>query len=594
MFLHKKVIVIISLIAINFTVASAGQVNFDALMKDQIKKNEYNVESVCEKFFDKWSEEAHNGNIDAQFLTARCYMFGYAVKKDLAKSIKLLEISSDKGHVPSQRSLAYCYLEGFGTKQNLPKAISLYQKAADQNDTSAEYNLGYCYAKGRGVDIDYAKAIELYRRAASKNHSTALNNLGWCYEKGLGVEVNMFKAVEFYRKAIAHDSVLAITNLAWCYERGLGVEKDYEIAFKFYKSASEKGADRFNTNPNVGTLKGVYNLGRCYQRGIGVQKDIDKAIGYYKKAAAKNYAPAIFNLGITYHFAIGKPRDYKKAAGYYKVAVKLKHKDAMNNLGWLYEAGEGIDKDINKAIELYRMSAELGSGWGAFNLAEKYHQGFGVSKDINRAHYWYTKSAERGVSKARIYSENREILEYQTSNSLYDKFFVNEGLGKGRFVSGDFVINGNNEQDLREGEIIGWKKLKGDWVKGGGKPKAHNGQSYFMVKEGSYGELSQVVDLSMFKGGDDLFLYLSTYQQTNIAGGTVRLKLEVLDDQGELLNVHDSGKKHYKYKWFRNNVVLSMPKEVEKARITLISEREEDLGGGGYFDNVSLKVLSIN
>ncbi|MBQ9788390.1 MAG: sel1 repeat family protein [Lentisphaeria bacterium] len=86
-----------------------------------------------------------------------------------------------EGQVMAQYHVGHCYSLGDGVAKDLTKAAEWYRKAAEQGLAEAQYNLGLCFENGYGIAKDYTEAAKWYRMAANQGNEfakKALNSLG--------------------------------------------------------------------------------------------------------------------------------------------------------------------------------------------------------------------------------------------------------------------------------------------------------------------------------------------------------------------------------------------------------------------------------
>jgi TPR repeat protein len=154
--------------------------------------------------FELVEEGARFGCHHCQGVMADCYLRGYGIQRDFARSLELARESSEKGSRYGQYILGWLYLNGAGgVAQDNAQAVALYQLAAAQNLDEAQCNLGFMYEQGFGVAKDYAEALRLYLLAAAQGCPLALYYVGIYYEDGRCVRQNKAEAICWYRRAQA-------------------------------------------------------------------------------------------------------------------------------------------------------------------------------------------------------------------------------------------------------------------------------------------------------------------------------------------------------------------------------------------------------
>lgn len=157
----------------------------------------YNIEgqlSFSTDFGEIWVK-AHEGNADAQFKLAccylddsyTCYMKGWnRNNKDATKAIPWLEKSASQDFVPAIRKLGHCLWLGNGCKKDTRRAFSLFKKSIDKEpEANVYYWLGTFYRYGLGgIKVDLKEAASYYRKAILSNNGfdhaeKALKEIGY-------------------------------------------------------------------------------------------------------------------------------------------------------------------------------------------------------------------------------------------------------------------------------------------------------------------------------------------------------------------------------------------------------------------------------
>ena len=124
--------------------------------------------------------EKENGYHWAQFVSGRCYQYGYGVDADDQKRFEYYSLSSEQGNIRAMNSLGYCYEQGIGTDASKTKAVEWFEKSANLGYCVCMKNLGMYYKKGLGVTKNLNKAREWLTKAADQGYTdaqTALDDL---------------------------------------------------------------------------------------------------------------------------------------------------------------------------------------------------------------------------------------------------------------------------------------------------------------------------------------------------------------------------------------------------------------------------------
>ena len=99
-------------------------------------------------------------------------MDGYApagVAKDAARGFSLCREAADQGNGQALYIVALCYLKGEGVDKDAARAVSLLRQVINQEDASisdAKIALALCYMEGTGVEADTVQAALSPRTAA--------------------------------------------------------------------------------------------------------------------------------------------------------------------------------------------------------------------------------------------------------------------------------------------------------------------------------------------------------------------------------------------------------------------------------------------
>ncbi|MCW9031773.1 MAG: sel1 repeat family protein, partial [Gammaproteobacteria bacterium] len=106
-----------------------------------------------------------------------------------------------QGKIQAMYDLGKLYERGRGTNKNMIKAAEWFQKAATAGHAGAQARLGILYFEGRGVNQDYQKAIKLLNAAAKQNVPSAFFQLANMFELGTGVRQDLHQSIYWYERA---------------------------------------------------------------------------------------------------------------------------------------------------------------------------------------------------------------------------------------------------------------------------------------------------------------------------------------------------------------------------------------------------------
>ena len=136
---------------------------------------------------------------------AQLRMGTYSVeKKDYKKAVEYLNQSMNNKNAYANLDLAFLYYKGDGVEKNLDKSFKLLQDSSDV-DPNAAYQLSRFYLQGINTQVDTKKGIELIEFAASKNLLTAQKMLVKIYTEGLFSQEKDMKKVKQWQDEIKKD-----------------------------------------------------------------------------------------------------------------------------------------------------------------------------------------------------------------------------------------------------------------------------------------------------------------------------------------------------------------------------------------------------
>lgn len=232
------------------------------------------------------SDMAHKGNVLNQLTMAILYQHGICVDKNISKTIKWLEMSSNEGYAPSNYLLGDLYYFGQDIKEDYQKSENSYKNILFDSNSEIWTRMGYIYTQ-YGKKTDLIKAKKFYSLGAEKDHPIALYSLGMMYASGLGTDRNITKAIKYFEKVLVNNSTLNTVRPETMYFLAKVLYKKNKILYKdriidlIKKAASQNYADA------------QVMLGEGYLLGEDVEKNITKAKYWIKKAIDQNNTKAI-------------------------------------------------------------------------------------------------------------------------------------------------------------------------------------------------------------------------------------------------------------------------------------------------------------
>jgi TPR repeat protein len=267
-----------------------------------------------------WQAAAATGDVNAQWLLARCLQEGAGVAQDSQAAVSLLRKAAESGIAVAQNDLGDCLFEGLGVQEDPAEAYHWYSRAADQGFGEAAKNLGVCYERGKGAMQDDAQALAWFRKAAEQRWAEAQLYVGQYVFNAEGPERDSTEAFRWFRLAAEQGLAQGQVAAGECYLDGDGVKQDELAAVVCFRRAAEQGE-----------ADGQYYLGVCYSAGTGVKEDAAEAVRWLQLAAEQDQEDALLALG-----------------------------EAQFILGKCYQEGRGVEKNQTQAEHWYRKAADQG------------------------------------------------------------------------------------------------------------------------------------------------------------------------------------------------------------------------------------------
>ena len=190
-------------------------------------------------------EKAQDGDEQAQYELANCYLKGNGVKKDPAKAFTWYKLAAAQGHERAIMAMEALSDMGLSTATPAPSttsapAPSAAPAPAPQN-TQSDANRLLRQGLRCLNEQNFTEAAKLFKAAADQGLADAQFKLATCYDTGLGVPQDLAEAVKWYKPAAEQGLADAQFNLGFCYFNGHGVPQDYAEAAKWLKLAAQQG-----------------------------------------------------------------------------------------------------------------------------------------------------------------------------------------------------------------------------------------------------------------------------------------------------------------------------------------------------------------
>lgn len=162
----------------------------------------------------------------------------------------------------------------------------------------------------------------------------------------------------------------------------------------------------------------------------------------------------------------------------------------------------------------------------------------------------------------------------------------------------ELIRFGDCDNDLVFSKSSGWVVVKGTWQRRTESPAPHAGSGHFWPAYDPDAELAQDIDVrkfgmrinaqrvkAVFSG------FVRTLPQT-VTQDTSRIILEFLDAAKSKLAEFDSSEISNIERWQEVNDARTVPVGTRMIRIRLIGKKTEGMENNGYFDSLSLKLVS--
>lgn len=161
--------------------------------------------NVCQKIEDMDNKLFCYKKIVNENSYAQLRMGTYSVeKKDYKKAVEYFNQSINNKNPYANLALAFLYYKGDGVEKDLNKSFKLLQDSSNI-DPNAAYQLSRFYLQGINTPVDNKKGVELIEFAASKNLLAAQKMLIKIYTEGLFGQEKDMKKVKQWQDEIKKD-----------------------------------------------------------------------------------------------------------------------------------------------------------------------------------------------------------------------------------------------------------------------------------------------------------------------------------------------------------------------------------------------------
>lgn len=381
--------------------------------------------------FDRLSNQAVLGNVNAQFMLGQMYEHGIAVQKDRSLAIHHYELAAAQNDLRAAYNLGLIYLDGHDMVADPKQGLAWLTDAAFKGNALAQYSLaqlneqGLKDANGQVLVVpNIADASSMYYLAAANDYSPAQFRLAELLvraqdkDRSVAAKAKRHHLIKtLYEDAVAGGVQEAVLPLAFFDAMSPDVQKQHQ-AFEIAKQKAESG------NEQAALLLGI-----MYDRGIGVEASPIEAIAWYQKATSNPVRA--FILGTYYSQGEHIEQDLEKGRALLQEAADAGFSYANLNLAVLqkqhqapflaqldkarlsgnatagllladyYLSQKQEDANLKQARDIYRHFAGKGDRLAQLKLAFMYDQGLGGPIDATLAEQWYTKSAKQAQPLAQ-------------------------------------------------------------------------------------------------------------------------------------------------------------------------------------------------
>jgi TPR repeat protein/signal transduction histidine kinase len=382
--------------------------------------------------FDELQQKANEGDVQAQFDLALCYLNGTGIEKNEELAFNWHKKAAEQGHVNAQFALGLSYLLGNPKQQQNNNLIFKWVngKFVDKNIDPA-FDLGVSQAlSGKLTSVNDHLAFVWLRKATEQNHAEANYWLGICYRDGIGTHQNDELAFNCFKQASEQGCLDAYYSLALCYRDGKGVKQSDNITFDLLTTAVENGG----VEPDA-----YLSLGELYADGKGVVQSDELAFHWYEKAAEKHNAEAHYRLGNFYYEGRGVEKNNDIAFQHYEIASDIGHVLAKSKQGHMFFCTGAIiiflgqtEYSIEEAFEFFTKAIEYGHLETFKELAECYCS-YDFNDSYSLAINWYEEAYKKG------HTEACEWLA-KICQSYFSNYFMGIGVEKDDELAFELIL----------------------------------------------------------------------------------------------------------------------------------------------------------
>lgn len=123
------------------------------------------------------TQDAENGNAEAQFTLGNLYLDGEGVAQDNFAALRWFTLAAESDNANAQYNIAVMYLKGIGVIKDPAQAVTWFVRAAENGDATSQYTLAVLLFNGQlGVPQNVPQAYKWFTLAGAAGHQAAAAN----------------------------------------------------------------------------------------------------------------------------------------------------------------------------------------------------------------------------------------------------------------------------------------------------------------------------------------------------------------------------------------------------------------------------------
>ena len=185
------------------------------------------------------TQDAKNGDAEAQFKLGSLYYEGNIFAKDIEKGLFWLEKAAAAGNVSAMTNCHVHWTYDDEGNKHIGKLWAM--AAAATGDSNSQYNYAVTLKSGDGGQADLRRAIRYYRSSARQGNADGLCSLATSFIEGKGVCQDVIKGIDYLNQALDQDNPVALYMAGLYLMNGDIVEQDIDLAHEFFVESSKQG-----------------------------------------------------------------------------------------------------------------------------------------------------------------------------------------------------------------------------------------------------------------------------------------------------------------------------------------------------------------